>query len=416
MNFVFWDPNATASDFTSGTPRAYLAKNYAAMRSGWTSTAAWGSLRAIPYMDFNQGEQFFDVGGLAITRGDTPFLVNPAFLMRWYPGTSNNKESFLPYTWDTYIYAEDHSGSESGCSGCKRHYNIFYNQATAGQIGKQVDGTPAPLMGIGWLEDKPTTNGGYVFTRATGLHDAYNTSAKITNWTRDVVFLPKDDTARPGIFVVYDRTTTSDTLGDPHVTWMFPPLPTSVTPYTPTARRWNVNDTAGGYKGTMTVLLPLNAKNDPPVNHFGSNKLYRVEVRPPTGGITTTMRWLTVLDTATSATNATNASLITPSTNNAYGVLLENTGTVNKVVLLGQANAGTTIGTQVVYTQPAAATNVMISDLPANVTWSVSVTVNGGTQTVTIAPGSGGTYVRTTSSRGSLYFNISATGSIADGT
>jgi hypothetical protein len=242
-----------------------------------------------------------------------------------------------------------------------------------------------------------------VLTQAEHLQDVYPSSANLSAWSRNVVYL------RPSIFVVYDRTTTSGTV-DPHLSWHFPPLPTSVAPPSAGATRWNVSDAVGGFKGALTTILPQNAVTSPsPVNVFNSNKLYRVEVRSPSP--VADMRWLTVLDASTTAGAVALGSIPASLSSNVKGVLLAASG-ANKVVLFGAGAVGQTISGTVSYSEPAAATTVVVADLPANTGYSVTVSTSGGNHAVTIQPGSG----FTTSQVGTLYLVIAASGTVSAGT
>jgi len=387
-DFLFWDDAASEAPYTS-LPRSFLARgiNAAAMRSDWGTSAVWGSLRATAYVDYDYaGEQDFDAGALAIVRGGTPFLVSKNFLAMSWPGTVNDETASYNEIW--------------GSGTPRRIYNTFYNGSAGGQVGPAVDANPAPQTKISRYEDR----NGYVLLRASGLKDVYPAASGVSSWTRDVVYL------RPSIFVAYDRTVVSNTTGDQHMNWHFIPTPASVSTPSPGARRLDVTSASAGFAGTMTTLLPASA-NISMVNVFGFNKLYRLEVRPPTPATTTS--WLTVFDASASAGAVAVASRLTSADGNASanvtGALLR--GAASYAALFGSGAAGSTISGTVTFTIPASQTLVVLSDLAPNAAFSATASVSGGTLTVTVQPGSG----FTTSGNGVLYVNVSSSGTVTAG-
>lgn len=380
-DFLFWDDAAPEQDYST-LPRAFRATNYAAMRSSWATNATWASFRASAYVDSpDQTEQFPDAGSLAIVRGNLPFLVNPEFLHTCYGST--------PTEFGTQIYNEVYGGPQS-------FFNAFYNGTTTPlRSFTAVDGSPAPQTRIASFED----GGGYVLTRARDLEDVYLPGANVTSWSRDVMYV------RPSLFVVYDRTSVANTSGDQHMNWHFPSLPAKVTPAGSSVARYEVSDSLG-FKGALTPLLPPNALVSG-TDVFSSHKLYRAEVRPSAPAMDT--QWLTVLDAAASASSAGVASTLA-SSSNVKGALIVGAG--NVAVLFGAGAANQAISGNVTFSEPAAATKVVVSDLTPNAFFSVSVTTSGGTQSVTVQPSSSGFK---TSAAGVLYVNIAATGTVTAG-
>jgi len=357
------------------------------MRSDWGTSAVWGSFRATGYVDYDYaGEQDFDAGALAIVRGGTPFLVNKNFLAMTWPGTVNDESASYDEIW--------------GSGTPRRIYNTFYNGTAGGQVGPPVDESPVPTTRISRYEDR----NGCVLVRGSGLQDAYRGTSGVTSWTRDVVYL------RPSLFVTFDRTVVTSTTGDQHMNWHFVPTPASVTAPSSGARRYDVTSASAGFVGAMTTLLPASAAVST-VNVFNFNKLYRLEVRPPTPA--TTSQWLTVFDASASAGAVALASRLTAADGNASanvtGALLR--GTSNYAALFGSGPATATISGTVTFTVPAAPTLVVVTDLAPSAGYSATASAAGGNLTVTVQPGSG----FTTSANGALYVNVSSSGTVTAG-
>jgi len=387
-DFLFWDDAASEQAYTT-LARSFFARglNTAAMRSDWGTSAVWGSFRATGYVDYDYaGEQDFDAGALAIVRGGTPFLVNKNFLAMTWPGTVNDESASYDEIW--------------GSGTPRRIYNTFYNGTAGGQVGPPVDESPVPTTRISRYEDR----NGYVLVRGSGLQDAYRGTSGVTSWTRDVVYL------RPSLFVTFDRTVVTSTTGDQHMNWHFVPTPASVTAPSSGARRYDVTSASAGFVGAMTTLLPASAAVST-VNVFNFNKLYRLEVRPPTPA--TTSQWLTVFDASASAGAVALASRLTAADGNASanvtGALLR--GTSNYAALFGSGPATATISGTVTFTVPAAPTLVVVTDLAPSAGYSATASAAGGNLTVTVQPGSG----FTTSANGALYVNVSSSGTVTAG-
>ena len=77
----------------------------------------------------------------------------------------------------------------------------------------------------------------------------------------------------------------------------------------------------------------------------------------------------------------------------------------NAAVLFG---ASGTVSGAVTFSEPAAATRVVLSDLAASTSYAVSVAVAGGAHAVTVQPGVG----FTTTANGTLAVSISAAGAV----
>jgi hypothetical protein len=310
-------------------------------------------------------------------------------------------KNFLAMTWPGTVNDESASYNEIFGTGTPRRiYNTFYNGTAGGQIGPQVDRSPAPATKVSRYEDR----GGYVLVRGSGLQDVYRSASGVTSWTRDVVYL------RPSVFVTYDRTVVASTAGDQHMNWHFIPTPASASAPSPGARRYDVTSASAGFAGAMTTLLPSNA-NVTRIDVFKFHKLYRLEVRPPSPATTTA--WLTVFDASSSPSAVALASRLTAGDGNASanvtGALLR--GTTNAVALFGSGAASSTISGTVTFSVPAAQTRVVLADLAPSSAYSVTASPSGGSLAVTVQPGAG----FTTSANGVLYVEVSSSGAVAAG-
>jgi hypothetical protein len=386
---LFWDDTAAEADYATTLPKSFRATNYASMRTNWDTTATWASFRASPYVNAQDStEQFPDAGALAIVRGSTPFLVNPGFLNHCYGSTSTEFGDLI----HGEVYGKTVCNPTCVAVPAPHEiFNSFYN-GTTHPVRNFTGVGGSQLTRISGFEDR----NGYVLARSRDLEDTYRTTSGVTSWSRDVLFF------RPSTFVVNDRTTVTNTTGDQHMNWHFPPLPTVATAPSPGARRYNVNDDAnGGFKGALTTLLPTNAVLSVD-NVFTSNKLYRIEVRPAAAA--TDMHWLTVLDATATAAGVALGSVATSSAN-VKVALLTRTG-ANLAAVFGTGPVGQTISGAITFSEPAVATKVVIADLAPNTAYSVAVLPSGGIHNLTVQPGSG----FTTSALGSLYVDVSAAG------
>src|SRR6185369_1658382 len=333
------------------------------MRSDWTTGATWASFRATGYVDYGYaGEQYYDAGGLAIVKGGTPLLANATgALVTSYPGTIGAG------LFENQVYDDVYGVST------RRLFNTFAN-GTGIQSQFRVD-SEAPATKVTSFED----GNGYVRMRGESLQAVYSAAANLTGWTRDVIFL------RPSAFVVYDRTTVANTAGDQHMSWHLFFTPAAAAPPSSGAVRYDVTNPNVGFLGSVTTLLPAGASTSL-VNVFASNKVYRLEVRPAAQA--TDLRWLTVFDTSASPGAVALASAITSSVN-VKGALLTAAGG-NSAALFGAAAAGTNIAGTVTFTEPAAATKVIVTDLPPGTIYAVTAVMSGTNHNVTIQPAAAG--------------------------
>jgi len=386
QEMLFWD-NGAAEQPYSTLPLSYFATglNTVAMRSDWSTGATWASFRATGYVDNSwAGEQYYDAGGLAIVKGGTPLLANATgALVTSYPGTIGQA------TYESQV-SDDVYGATT-----RKLFNTFAN-GTGVQVAVPVDGTSPPATRVTGVED----GNGYVRMRGENIQAVYNAAANLGGWTRDVVYL------RPSAFVVYDRTTVANTTGDQHMSWHLFFTPASVAPPSGGTSRFDVTNPSAGFLGAATTVLPAGAATTL-VDVFGSHKVYRLEVRPATQA--TDLRWLTVFDTSASAGAVALASALS-SSSNVKGVLLTASGG-NSVALFGAGAAGATVTGAVTFTEPAASTKVVASDLAPATSYTVTATVSGASHNVTIQPGPG----LPTTANGTLYVRIAAGGGVTAG-
>jgi hypothetical protein len=388
--FLYEDTGATAPVNT--LPLSYLASGLGsvAARSDWTNSASWMSFRAAPYVNYSgQGEEGFDQGSLALVRGKTPLLVNATGWTHHEPNGSADEE--LTYN-DLY-------GSFSAnniYSGNRQIYNVFYVRNMNGSSLVEPFGQAAYARADGVQTQISAFEDGtsYVYSQATKLEQMYRkfkNGAGVSNWSRQIVYL------RPNRFVVYDRTAKGDAAYDQYMAWHFPANPTAGT--APAGEKRLDVTYNSACAGSMTVVLPVNASVTTVGMYPQSNpvKAWQVQVRPADSGVS--QQWLTVFDLSTSSGAVATASKVTVTQGNAVGVLLT-AADGNSVVLNNAGAIGTTISGSIVYTIPNATTKHIITELPTNTSYSVSVSISGGNKTITVAPGTGST----TSAKGVLSF------------
>jgi len=381
-SFLFADTGATAPINT--LPLSYLASGMSAVsaRSDWTTSASWMSFRAGPYVNNpGQGEEGFDQGGLALVRGKSPLLVNATGWLVHEPNGSSDENLLYSDIYGSFSSSNIYLGN-------RQLYNVFYVRHMNGTSLVEPFGQAAYTTEDQSVRTKVSAfedGTSYVYTLATNIEDMYrkfSAGAAVSAWSRQIVYL------RPNQFVVYDRTTEGASTYDQYLAWHFPANPTVGT--APAGeKRLDVNYNSA-YAGAMTVVLPTNATTTTVAMYPTSNptKVWQVQVRPPNTNVS--QQWLTVFDLSTSSSAVAVASPVTVTQGNVVGVLLT-ASAGNSVVISNSGAAGTTISGSIAYTIPNATTNHVITELPANTSYSVSVVVSGGNKTITVSPGSGST-------------------------
>lgn len=289
--FLFKPVNTTTADYTA-QPLSYLAEgmNMVAARSSWATDASWMSIRSAPYIDFqDSGEEGFGQGALAITNGALPLLVNAEGWLMREPG-GNADENLLE---------ADLTGPLTGSvfSGNRQCYNIYYVRHMTdpttvaeryGQASYNFESEGITTK-IAAYED----NAGHVYTRCTGLEQAYfvfTAGAAVSAWTREILYL------RPHRFVVFDQTTMGDSSYDNLMAWHFPANPTANTVAAGQSQYGVTFD--GTYLGSVTTVLPESPVEDVVALYPTSStpKVWQLQVHSPNTNVSN--QWMTVFDTA----------------------------------------------------------------------------------------------------------------------
>jgi len=405
VDFLFWQETAESSDYT-GMTLSYLAPGIGgvAARSDWSTGATFLSFLSSPYINFpSAGHEAFDKGSLAIQRNKNPLVVNPPAWLTHEPYGSPG--------WTVTFDDRFGNFSANRSLGNRRLYNTFQVRHVDSQ------GTPLSVYGqwasqrsdgartrIGRYED----GGSYVLATGEYLEDMYRRfsticggRAAVTSWSRQIVYL------RPSQFVVYDRTGVCDASLDQYLAFHFPSNPVEV-PAAPGVRRFDVSTTQ--FAGSMSTIFPASAATTT-TDRFAAdsrtwNKMWRTEIRA-TGTPLADRRWLTVFDLASSAVQVASASSVNVTSGAAVGALLQSTSG-NSVVISGTAAVGTPINGTLQYMVPAAATRHVITDLVLSGSYTVVISLQGGSHVVSVA--AGGT--RNASANGVLSFQVDATGNI----
>ena len=402
--FLFWDP-AGATQPLNILPLSYVATglNAIAARSDWTTAASWMSFRAGPYVNNpGQGEEIFDQGSLALVRGNTPLLINGTGQIVHEPKGDDDENR---------IYTDNYGDSDGSVySGNRTIYNIFYvrklNASTVvdryGQAAYTTEDNGVKTH-IASFEDSTT----YLYALATKLENMYrpdhNGHPQVTAWSREIVYL------RPNQFVVYDRTHKASAGEDQFLAFHFPALPVAGSAPSGGARLDVTYHKV--YAGAMTTVLPANATTTsigmypPNDTDPGSKtvKVWQVQLRAPNTNVS--QHWLTVFDLSTTAARVAVASRIAVTSGAAVGALLASSSG-NNAVIVNSGAAGTSIAGNIAYSVPAIATTHVITELPANKGYTVSVALAAGKHLINVMPG--GSFM--TSAKGVLTFTIAANG------
>ncbi|MGA9669805.1 MAG: hypothetical protein WBQ94_11380, partial [Terracidiphilus sp.] len=407
--FFFWDDTAPEADYTTSTP-SYLAAGTGEVsaRSDWSTGATWMSFRGGPYVNNpGAGHQSFDPGSIALVRDNSPLLVNVEGWLAHQPNGDPGENAIYDDDYGNGTSSSDHS------HGNRKLYNTFQTRHVDSS-GAILDnyGTEARERsdGVRTAMSRYEDGGTYVMALSQHLEDMYRgfqticskTSSAVSSLSRQVVYL------RPSQFVVYDRSTVCDASLDQYLAFHFPASLTEVAAPAVGLHRFDV--TASTFAGSMTTILPANAAivttDQVSIDTATDGKVWRTEIRA-SDAATATRQWLTVFDLTPSASQVASATPVTIKSGPAVGVVLQSS-TGSAVVVSGTAAAGTAITGTLSYVIPANQTRHVITDLAPSTAYTISVTVSGGNQTVSIVQGVGST----TSANGVLTFQTSAGGQV----
>jgi hypothetical protein len=406
IEFLFWDDAASEASYATGIP-SHLSPGIGEMtaRSDWTTAATWMSFRSGPYVNNpGAGHQGFDAGSLALVRGKNPLLVNPG---GWFTHNPNGTagETLVYNDWFGNWDADPTLGNRTLFNNFQvRH--LDGHGAVLDNYGQwalqRSDGVNTAITGF---EDAEA----YVFALGRYLGDMYRPfqticagESPIVADSRQIIYL------RPSQFVVYDRTVICDASLDQYLAFHFPANPVEVAAPAVGVHRFNV--TTATFAGSMTTILPANAKIvttdklSTDTTTFG--KVWRTEIRPASAG-PATRQWMTVFDLSPTASQVALATAVKIVSGTAVGALLQSAAG-NSVVVSGTATPGNAISGTLSYKVPAMQTRHVITDLTPSAGYTISVSVSGGDQTVSLVKGGGSN----TSANGVLTFETSAGGQL----
>jgi hypothetical protein len=400
-DFLFHSPSAPSTNYRTDLSYRTPGDGQVAMRSSWDSDAVWAAFQSGPYTGYvHSAEEFYDKGGLAIQRGGVQFLVNAwGAMFRHTPGTADGAGSPLYHS----LYYELYGTAADGVASGRRIFNTFYAARPGGYWGQAGVGPGQTATTLSRFEEGTD----YVLMRGANLEGMYFDDHPIQSWTRTVVYL------RPQLFVVHDRTSVSSASVDNWMAWHVAAAPAELSGAAPGTHRIDVVDTRpvfGGnlFRGRITTVLPAGHVVST-VNLFDKDKIYRVEVRPGTPAANNT--WLTVLDAAASAAQASNVAALTHADGNlstaaAEGALIHNAAG-NYVVLFSKSAA--VIADSFTVKIPVDDTYLLIADLAPSTGYSVTAAIANGELTLALAPGGS---VMTTP-QGTLKADITAAGVVS---
>ena len=372
QSFLFLDPQAPVQP-TASLPLSYAAAGpgHVAMRSSWATDATWASFVSGPYIDApDSGEQYFDEGGLAIARGDSPILVNAT---GWLPQVAGNDGENLVYddTWGSRTRLLD---------------NTFY-------VDGVVQSGPDPTQSSTHVE---RVEDGILWVRARGakIEQMYTPSGVINQFTRDVAYV------RPGTFVVYDRTTVAGASTNSWISWHVPGAPAQAAT-SQGAPRFDVST-----GGSVWALLPRTATTSTVAVGPGA-PITRIEVHS-TGA---SQDWLTAVTVGGSPQvdrlSAADGNVVAGS---LVGIHVRD-ASADTVVLFASDHAASApfTGGDYVVAQAHDANHVLFDVAPSANGYAVTATATaGGSLQIHVAPGG----PLNPTAQGTLGFTVTASGNV----
>jgi hypothetical protein len=365
QSFLYVDGTRPQADYTTQS-LSYFAPgpNHVAARSSWSTTATWGSFVAGTYIDStDSGEQSYNSGAVAIVSGDQPIIANATGQLPQVAGTPG----------EDLVYSDSYGG------GTRQLYNTFH---AAGAM-QAAYGPDSSTTHVTHYEDTGT----FVHARGVALAQMYKPAGLVSQWTRDFAYV------RPGVFVVYDRATTS--ASDGWISWHTQVSPTPVTTGDDTKRF----DVTGG---SVRMLLPRSASvTTVPI----ASGITRLEAHSAKGSDD----WLTVVTTGATPNqvrlsnadgNVTAGSLVGVFVQSARGA----------VVLFNADHAAAQTTSSATYTvnQSGATDHVLFDMAPSANGYSVTATHGGAGTLVTVT--AGGSFKPSTA--GTLSFVVNADASV----
>jgi hypothetical protein len=382
QSFLYWDPTLPRGDYKT-RPLSYAAMGpgQIAMRSTWSTDAVWGALSSGPYINSpDSGEEMFNQGSLSVVVGDSPVLVNPT---GWIPQVAGSAGEDFVYndTWGTKA---------------RTLYNTFFvaDSANPNSPGQGGNGPAQAQTHVERVDEQV----GFVRSRAAKIEQMYGGAGKpVQQFTRDLVFV------RPGVFVLFDRTTVAKATDDQWLGFHTAAAPVGVATSDTTQTRFDVKKGSATI-GSIRTLLPRSAT-------VSQVSLPGGVVRLEEHATGAQQDWLTVV-TASAATaeqqrvSAADGNVLT---GDVVGVNVQNTR--NQVVLFPADHAGTALTSAAKYTVHATADadHVLVDVAPSSTGYSVTATASGGNVTVDVH--AGGAFMP--SPQGSLSFAVTTAGAVA---
>ena len=401
QNFLFLDPAQTRAPLSS-LPRSYLASGMGAVaaRSDWSKDASWMSLRAGPYVeDPDHAEQYFDQGSLALVRGGTPLLINASgWVVHENGGTADEDR----------LYNDNYGGFRgTQYEGNRQLYNVFYVRRLQGTSPAEAFGQSAvtprqnPRTRIAAFQDA----GSWVYVKAAHIEDMYrrfSAGPAVASWSREVLYL------RPGLFVVYDRTSKGATAYDQYLAFHFPAAPTNVATGDGT-KRVTVNY-KNRFAGAATFIYPTDAalQTVPMYPNSTPVKAWQLQVRPDDAA--QEQRWLSVFDLATDSSKLAVTARLDVSTGPILGTVLSTPGETS-VVVAGTGNQDSVLAAPFAYSMPATFSRHVVLGVAPGSAWNVSASCSGNRVSVNVTQG--GTLLA--SSSGVLEYVIDDAGNVRSG-
>ena len=381
--FLYGDPAMPVSSYKSGA-RSHFAPGpgHVGMRGSWDAGAAWGALSAGAYINASySGEELFDTGSLSVVLGDQPVLINPT---GWLPLNAGNAGEDAVY--------DDSYGKKQ-----RRLYNTFFVDDASNPFNPgQNSASPASSRAhVERFED----GGSFVHARGVNLGDQYGSSGShpVSQFTRDLVF------ARPGTFVLFDRTTVAQASADQWLSFHTPVAPRAATSADATQRRFDVV-VGSAQVGSIRSLLPRNASTTSTTLPGSASRL---EVHAPVRAAA--QQWLTVVTASTSSGEQTRLSAADNNVTSGNMVGVELSAPQSQVVLFAADQAAATAVTSAYYTvSQASATHVLVDVEPASTGYAVTATPVSGKLRIRVTPG--GSFQATANK--TLSFTVSATGTV----